>query len=120
MPVIVIVLGLILLCLIYIFAIRPWILTWGATQDEIRRSLPGDDLVKKPHFIATRAVTIQAPPPEVWKWIIQIGLLAPAGTVWIGSTTPAYRAQESYCLNSKKSSRIISSHSRQTRKTGCG
>jgi hypothetical protein len=73
MPVIVVVLGLILLCLIYIFAIRPWILTWGATREEIRRALPGDDLVVKPHFIATRAVTIQAPAAEVWKWIIQIG-----------------------------------------------
>jgi hypothetical protein len=73
MPVLLIVLGLILVCLIYIFAIRPWMLTWGATREEIRRALPGDDLVIKPHFIATRAVTIQAPAAEVWKWIIQIG-----------------------------------------------
>ena len=48
-------------------------LTWGATKEEIERSLPGDDLVIKPHFIATRGVTIQAPAAEVWKWIIQIG-----------------------------------------------
>jgi len=53
--------------------IRPWQLTWGATKDEIGQSLIGDDIVKKPHFVATRAVTIKAPPAEVWKWIIQIG-----------------------------------------------
>lgn len=67
------ILGLILLVLIYILALRPRILAWGATREETGLSLPGDDLVQKPHFIATRAVTIQAPAAEVWKWIIQIG-----------------------------------------------
>ena len=36
-------------------------------------SLAGDDIVLKPHFIATRAITIDAPPDQVWPWIIQIG-----------------------------------------------
>lgn len=57
----------------YFYGIRPRILTWGATPDEAGQSLPGDDLVQKPHFIATRAITIKAPAAEVWKWIIQIG-----------------------------------------------
>jgi hypothetical protein len=35
--------------------------------------MPGDDIVQKPHFVATRAVSIKASPAEVWKWIIQIG-----------------------------------------------
>ena len=73
MVVIVIIFGMILVVSIYILAIRPRILAWGATREEIGLSLPGDDLVQKPHFIATRAVTIQAPAAEVWKWIIQIG-----------------------------------------------
>jgi hypothetical protein len=47
-------------------------LTWGATREEAARPLPGDDIVKKTHFVATRAVTIDAPPSEVWKWIVQI------------------------------------------------
>lgn len=59
--------------LIYFFLIRPWTLTWGATKEEAARPLPGDDIVKKTHFVATRAVTIHAPPSEVWKWIVQIG-----------------------------------------------
>lgn len=64
---------LVLTAVIYFAAIRPRILTWGATQDEVSQPLPGDDLVSKPHFIATRAVTIKAPASVVWKWIIQIG-----------------------------------------------
>jgi hypothetical protein len=62
-----------LVSLLYFLLIRPWQLTWGATEHEISQSLPGDDIVKKPHFAATRAVSIKAPPAEVWKWIIQIG-----------------------------------------------
>jgi hypothetical protein len=58
---------------VYFSLIRRWLLTWGATKEEIVESLPGDDIVQTPHFIATRAVTINAPPSEVWKWIIQIG-----------------------------------------------
>jgi hypothetical protein len=59
--------------LIYIFIIRPWHLNWGATKRETEFSLPGDDLVKKPDFNATRGITIAASPDETWKWIIQIG-----------------------------------------------
>jgi hypothetical protein len=62
-----------LLVLAYFLVIRPWQLTWGATKEEIIQSLAGDDIVQKPHFVATRAVSIKAPPAEVWKWIVQIG-----------------------------------------------
>jgi hypothetical protein len=62
-----------LLVLLYFFVIRPWQLTWGATKDEITQSLSGDDIVEKPHFVATRAVSIKVPPAQVWKWIIQMG-----------------------------------------------
>jgi hypothetical protein len=58
---------------LYFLLVRPWTLTWGATKEEAAHPLPGDDIVKKTHFVATRAVTIHAPPSEVWKWIIQIG-----------------------------------------------
>ncbi|PKL83067.1 MAG: hypothetical protein CVV24_06800 [Ignavibacteriae bacterium HGW-Ignavibacteriae-3] len=59
--------------LLYFFTVRPWQLTWGSTKDEINQSFNGDDIVKKPHFVGTRAISIKAPPSEVWKWIIQIG-----------------------------------------------
>jgi hypothetical protein len=52
---------------------RPWQLHWGATRDEIERQLPGDDIVAHPTFDATRAVTVEASPSQVWPWIAQIG-----------------------------------------------
>ena len=57
----------------YFLLLRPWILTWGATKVEVKMPLAGDDIVLKPHFVATRAVTIDAPTAEVWRWIVQIG-----------------------------------------------
>jgi hypothetical protein len=58
----------------YVRYVRPWQLTWGATRDEVSRSLPGDQLVRHPTFNATRAITIAAPAEEVWPWLVQVGL----------------------------------------------
>jgi hypothetical protein len=52
---------------------RRWHLRWGATPAEARAAMPGDDLVPVPHFTATRAITIQARPGEVWPWLTQAG-----------------------------------------------
>lgn len=54
------------------FLRRP-ILTWGATRDEARRRLPGDELLEEADGTATRAITINAPPTAVWPWIAQMG-----------------------------------------------
>jgi hypothetical protein len=53
--------------------IRPWHLRWGATTGEIAGEMPGDGLVRRAQFNATRAITIDAPPSVVWPWIIQLG-----------------------------------------------
>jgi hypothetical protein len=58
---------------VYLQVIRPWQLRWGATDDELRRAMPGDELVTRPTFNATRAVTVAAPPSMIWPWIVQIG-----------------------------------------------
>jgi len=58
----------------YLRFIRPWQLRWGATIEEVARSMPGDDVVKFPTFNATRAVTIQARPEEIFPWLVQIGV----------------------------------------------
>ena len=58
---------------VYVRFIRPWQLRWGATDEEVARAMPGDDVVKHPTFNATRAVTIQARPEEIWPWLVQIG-----------------------------------------------
>ena len=55
------------------FVYRPWQMTWGAADDEIVRAMPGDDLVTDPTFVATRAVTIDALPEDVWPWLVQMG-----------------------------------------------
>ncbi len=57
----------------YVLVIRPWHFRWGATDAEVKRSLPGDDLVPHPRFGYTQAVTIKASPAEVWSWLVQIG-----------------------------------------------
>jgi hypothetical protein len=52
---------------------RHWHLRWGATDEEVRGSMPGDKIVPNPSFDATRAITIDAPPELVWPWIVQMG-----------------------------------------------
>ena len=59
---------------VYLVFIRPWQLRWGATDEEVARPMPGDDVVKQATFNATRAVTIQARPEEIWPWLVQIGI----------------------------------------------
>jgi hypothetical protein len=53
--------------------VRPWALRWGATEEEAARPLPGDEVVETADFVATRAITIDAPPQDVWPWLVQIG-----------------------------------------------
>src|SRR3712207_9232668 len=57
----------------YLLYIRPRQLRWGATDEELERPMPGDEVVEHPTFNATRAVTIEARPEEIWPWIVQIG-----------------------------------------------
>lgn len=56
-------------------ALRRWHTGWGATEPERSERLPGDE-VTVPAFgmRATRAITIDAPPSEVWPWIVQLGV----------------------------------------------
>ena len=46
---------------------------WGATSAEQQMPLPGEDLVPAPLVHTTHAVTINAPPQQVWPWLVQIG-----------------------------------------------
>lgn len=52
---------------------RRRLLDWGATAVERTQPLPGDELVPAPALQTTRAVTIDAPPGDVWPWLAQIG-----------------------------------------------
>jgi hypothetical protein len=57
----------------YVLRVRPWHIRWGATDEEVRGRLPGDELVEHPNVEATHAITIDAPVEEVWPWLVQIG-----------------------------------------------
>jgi hypothetical protein len=54
---------------------RRWHLRWGATSAEVAGSMPGDALLPRAQFRATRAITIGAPPEAVWPWLVQVGCL---------------------------------------------
>jgi hypothetical protein len=56
-----------------LLVIRPWHRRWGATDDEVHRSLPGDDLVPRPGMESTHAIAIRASAAEIWPWLVQIG-----------------------------------------------
>ena len=66
--------SLILLVFLYLVFFRPWQLRWGATDAEVKRSMPGDEIVSQPSFNATRAVTIHAPAQNIYPWIVQMGV----------------------------------------------
>jgi hypothetical protein len=59
--------------LTWALAIEGWSDRWGATDAEVAAALPGDDLVTRPAFTTTRAVTVRAPAETVWPWIVQLG-----------------------------------------------
>jgi hypothetical protein len=52
---------------------RRRILGWGATDEELVGSLPGDELVGHANAATTRAITIRRSPDVVWPWIAQLG-----------------------------------------------
>ena len=57
----------------YFRILRPWHSRWGASEEEVDKPLPGDELIPEPRFQSTRAITIDAPPEEVWPWLVQLG-----------------------------------------------
>jgi hypothetical protein len=54
-------------------ALRPRVLEWGATEEEARSRLPGDELLNDADGVATRAIAIEAPASAVWPWLVQMG-----------------------------------------------
>lgn len=54
-------------------AVRRASIRWGASDEELRLPLPGDDFLPAPDLMATRAITINAPMSQVWPWVAQLG-----------------------------------------------
>lgn len=57
----------------YVVVVGPWQRRWGATDEEVRCSMPGDDALRPGAPSTTRAITIDAPPEAVFPWLLQIG-----------------------------------------------
>jgi len=58
---------------VYRRRLRLPVLTWGATEEEAARRLPGDELLENADIVSTRAITVDAPPGAVWPWLVQMG-----------------------------------------------
>lgn len=57
----------------YLLWARPYQLRWGASEQEVKRPMPGDELDPHPTFLATRAITIKGTPEDIWPWLLQMG-----------------------------------------------
>jgi hypothetical protein len=57
----------------YDSVVRSWMLDWGASAEEGKKHLPGDDVIEDVMTHHTRAITIKAPPDAIWPWLVQIG-----------------------------------------------
>jgi hypothetical protein len=54
-------------------ALLPWHRTWGTTPHERWVDLPGDPIVRDQSCELMHAVAIDAPPDDVWPWVVQVG-----------------------------------------------
>jgi hypothetical protein len=54
--------------------LRARVLNWGASPDEVAARIPGDELLEDADVVATRAITVDAPPEAIWPWLVQMGV----------------------------------------------
>lgn len=59
--------------LVYHAVALPYFNYWGVTDQERTMAYPDDEFVPAPLLTWIHGITIEAPPSEVWKWIVQIG-----------------------------------------------
>jgi hypothetical protein len=57
----------------YFCTIGPWQRRWGATDLEVKETMPGDELLRRGAPTTTRAITIDAAPQDVFPWLLQMG-----------------------------------------------
>ena len=73
-PIIMIGISLLVMVFVYLVFLHPWQMRWGATDAEIKRAMPGDEIVGRASFESTRAITIHASAQRIYPWIIQTGV----------------------------------------------
>ena len=66
-------------------------------------ALPGDAIVVEPMWQSTRAITIDAPPEEVWPWIVQMGFPSHRA----GWYTPHWLDRVTFGIRQRSADRIL-------------
>ena len=61
------------LAVLYWFPLRRWFGRWGTTPGDLARVMTGDPFIVNPTHSATHAVTVDAPPSDIWPWLVQMG-----------------------------------------------
>ena len=64
--------GLVVVAVAVIAVLTPWMDRWGATDEEIAATFPGDELLAQPASFVNRAITIHAAPEQIYPWIVQL------------------------------------------------
>jgi len=59
---------------VYGFGVRPTLVRWGATDEEVQRPYPGAEIIAGGTRGTTMAITINAQPSAVWPWLAQMGV----------------------------------------------
>jgi hypothetical protein len=55
---------------VYGLVVRPWHKSWGAEPIDVKRPMPGDDIVKGADEVTNRAINIEAEPEDIWPWLV--------------------------------------------------
>jgi hypothetical protein len=75
----------------------------GVTAEEAAEALPGDEIVASPKWESTRAITIAAPPEQVWPWIVQMGFPSHRA----GWYTPHWLDRLTFGIKERSADRIV-------------
>jgi hypothetical protein len=69
----IVLIAVVALAVAYLAFLRPMQMQWGSTAVERTHPMPGDKVIGDATFVATRAITIDAPREQVWPLIEQMG-----------------------------------------------
>ena len=84
-------------------ACEKWTRRTRPTSEEKHKRLPGDELVTRPMWQATRSITIHAPRDAVWPWLVQMGY----PTYRAGWYTPYWMDRVTLGIRARSADRII-------------
>ncbi len=75
----------------------------GATDAEVAARLPGDDIVARPTWRSTRAITVRADAAAIWPWLAQMGFPLHRG----GWYTPHWLDRLMWGITARSADRVI-------------